>query len=101
MGKLDKGRCGLCCSLLVRLSDDDIRMIMNQGHKDFVEKTPKVQVLRKINGYCTFVEIKKGVATCTIYDIRPKICEEFVCIPEGWDDCKLKRHYDIKDFKKI
>lgn len=98
MGKLDKGRCGLCCSLVVRIDEKDKERIRKLGHKDefFVESAANnTQALRRINGYCRFVKIEDGIATCTIYDHRPRICREYVCVPEGEDDCKLKRHYNI------
>ena len=104
MGKLDTGRCGLCCSLVVKLSEEDIKRIQGLGYKKdlFVEEIAKgKKALKRINGYCRFVVIKDGIATCTIYDHRPKVCREFVCIPKGMDDCKLKRHYDIVDFEKV
>ncbi len=103
MGKLDKGRCGLCCSLVVRLNKDDIERIKKLGFskKYFVEDHRDDKILKKVNGYCQFVLIKEGIATCTIYDKRPKVCRDYVCIPDGMDDCKLKRHYSITDYSKI
>ncbi|OGM03182.1 hypothetical protein A3K72_01320 [Candidatus Woesearchaeota archaeon RBG_13_36_6] len=104
MGKLDKGRCGLCCSLVVKIFEEDIKRIENLGHKRdfFVENIENnKKALKRINGYCRFLVIKEGIATCTIYDHRPKVCREYVCIPPGMNDCKLKRHYDIVDITKI
>lgn len=104
MGKLDKGRCGLCCSLIVRLSDEDINRIMTLGFsQDFFthKKSNGDIVLKDVNGYCRFVEIKDGIAKCTIYETRPHVCKDYVCVNEGEDDCKLKRHYRIIDMDKI
>lgn len=104
MGKLDIGRCGLCCSLTVRLAAEDIQKIKELGHEQefFVEHVTKSQkALKRINGYCRFVIIKQGIATCTIYENRPKVCRDYVCIPDGMEDCKLKRHYNLVDFEKI
>ena len=104
MGKLDKGRCGLCCSLVVKLSEEDIKKIEKLDYKRefFVEKSASSRkALKRINGYCRFLVIKDGIANCTIYEHRPKVCQEFVCIPPGMDDCKLKRHYDIVNFEKV
>ncbi len=97
MGKLDTGRCGLCCSLLVRLNSKDIERIKELGYDDFTEIRKDEKILKRVNGYCIFLKIEEGIATCTIYDHRPKVCREYECIPEGYDDCKLKRHYKIVD----
>ena len=104
MGKLDKGRCGLCCCLTVKLESEDIKRIKALGFKQdfFVETVAKSQkALKRINGYCRFVQIEDGIATCKIYEHRPKVCREFICIPDGMDDCKLKRHYDLVDIQNM
>ena len=104
MGKLEKGRCGLCCSLVVRISEDDIKRIERLEYKRdfFVEKIANGDnALKRINDYCRFLVIKDGIAGCTIYEQRPKVCRDFVCIEPGMDDCKLKRHYNIVDITKV
>lgn len=98
MGKLERGRCGLCCTLLVRIDDSDIGRIKALGHKEssFVARTVrKERILKQINGYCTFLRIEKGIASCTIYESRPRICREYECIRPGDKECKLKRHYSV------
>ncbi|MFH1399819.1 MAG: YkgJ family cysteine cluster protein [Candidatus Woesearchaeota archaeon] len=94
------GRCGLCCSLLVRLNAEDIKRIRLWGYKErfFVAKGP---LLKRINGYCVFLEIKEGMATCTIYNDRPQKCREYVCVYPGEEDCRLKKHYSIVDIKQV
>lgn len=104
MGKLGRGRCGLCCTLLVRLGKEDIFRIRKLGYKEqsFVDKDSKgAPILKRINGYCRFMEIKEGIASCTIYDSRPKICREYVCIEPGEQECKLQRHYSVIDISEI
>ena len=104
MGKLEKGRCGLCCSLVVRLNKRDIDKIKALGYKEgfFVEKNSLGEdVLKRINGYCVFVEIKQGIASCVIYETRPRKCREYICVYNGEDDCRLKRHYTVVDTKKL
>lgn len=98
MGKLEKGRCGLCCSLLVRLTESDIGTIRKLGYDaaSFVEHTSRKEpILKRINGYCRFLKIENGIATCTIYNSRPKICREYECIRPGGADCWLLRHYSL------
>ena len=103
MGKLERGRCGLCCTLLVRLDPEDIERIKRLGSKEdsFVEHTGrKESILKRINGYCSFLKIEKGIATCTIYDSRPKICREYSCIAPREVVCKLQRHYSVVELGK-
>jgi Fe-S-cluster containining protein len=64
-------RCGQCCRLRVRLSEGDIRRLEKEGKKNFVEDK---KWLKRVNGYCKFLEIKKGIAKCTVYNARPNIC---------------------------
>lgn len=74
-------RCGNCCKLRVRLSKEDIKRITKSGNKNFVEDGVW---LKRVNGWCKFLEIKNGKARCTIYNYRPKICrwwplKKYVC----------------------
>ncbi len=82
-------RCGRCCSLRVKLTNEDIKRLKKSGKKNFVEKG---NWLKRINGYCMFLEIKNGKANCTVYDSRPKICrgwplKRFTC------DTRCKSYY--------
>ena len=64
-------RCGQCCRLRVKLSKEDIKRLEDSGVKDFIEGK---NWLKRVNGYCKFLEIKNGKAKCMVYDARPKIC---------------------------
>ena len=104
MGKLERGRCGLCCTLLVRLKRDDIERIRRLEKKEaaFVEYTDRKEpVLKRINGYCRFVRIEEGIASCTIYVSRPRVCKEYVCIKPGEAKCGLQRHYSVVELGKL
>ncbi|MCK4669596.1 MAG: YkgJ family cysteine cluster protein [Nanoarchaeota archaeon] len=73
-------RCGHCCRLLVRLSDEDIKRIEKNTkykRKYFVEVKKKKNTLKKINNYCIFLNISKGKSKCIIYKHRPNICQKF------------------------
>jgi len=104
MGKPERGRCGLCCTLLVRLGKEDIAKIGGLGIDEayFVDRDTKgAAILRRTNGYCRFLEIKDGIATCAIYSSRPKVCREYVCIKPGEKECALQRHYSVVDISDI
>jgi Fe-S-cluster containining protein len=85
-------RCGECCKLLVRLKEHDIRRIAKLGHdpNKFVNIVDGDKRLKQVDGYCIFLLRKDGLARCTIYNVRPKICKDFPKIPtfsgkKGWD----------------
>jgi len=67
-------RCGHCCRLLVKLSKEDIIRLNKKGESDFIGKKG---YMRQVNGYCKFLNLKRGVASCSVYDSRPKICRTF------------------------
>ena len=67
----------------------------------FVDKNTKGEdILRQTNGYCRFLKIEEGIAACTIYESRPRICRDYVCIEPGKDKCKLQRHYSVVELGK-
>ncbi len=70
-------RCGRCCKLLLKLNEEDIERIKTKGHKDFhVVKKGKC-CMKRINDYCIFLKLNKGICSCSIYEYRPKICKKF------------------------
>jgi len=68
-------RCGNCCRLRVRLSEEDIEKITKAGYKDFLDKNGKN--LKRINGYCNFLELNNGMTSCKIEKLKPEICKKF------------------------
>ncbi len=72
--------CGLCCTLTVRLSGNDIRRIEKSGHKKdefVVADADGKPLLKRENGWCTFFKRNGKVGLCTIYDSRPGNCRDF------------------------
>lgn len=67
-------RCGRCCSLKVCLSKEDIERLEKAGEKGFIEGT---NYLKMINGYCKFLTLKNGKASCSVYRSRPDICKNY------------------------
>ena len=67
--------CGECCRLKVSLSPKDIRRINSK--EDYVQHSKNESFIKRINGYCYFLFINKGISSCTIYDKRPEICRNF------------------------
>jgi Fe-S-cluster containining protein len=71
--------CGLCCTLTVRLSKEDIRRIEKTGKKkeDFSECISYEWLLNPEGNKCTFLHIKNRVGVCSIYENRPNDCKRF------------------------
>ncbi len=72
--------CGLCCTLTVRLSDNDIERIEKTGREkeDFVVADEDGKpLLKRENGWCTFFKREGKTGMCAIYDSRPDNCRDF------------------------
>ncbi|MBI2145689.1 YkgJ family cysteine cluster protein [Candidatus Woesearchaeota archaeon] len=73
--------CGLCCTLTVRLSDNEIRRIekgSSRKREEFVvADSDGKPLLKRENGWCTFFKREGKVGMCTIYDSRPDNCRDF------------------------
>jgi Fe-S-cluster containining protein len=67
-------RCGNCCKLHVKLNKEDIEKMKKAGLKDFIEGN---NWLKRINGNCKYLQMKNGVAGCSIDKVKPKICRTF------------------------
>jgi Fe-S-cluster containining protein len=89
-------KCGYCCTLAVKLSSDDVDRIKKKGYHEghFIEKRGHSDILKMVNNYCIFLEIRQGIASCKVYDARPKKCIEY----PGTTECSLHRHIMLTKF---
>ena len=90
--------CGLCCTLVVKLSRKEIEAIESLGHnrKDFTETDGVGNlVLKRPEGWCTFFERRNNIGYCKVYDKRPGPCSNF----PGKKLCDLKDNPIYKDWK--
>ena len=70
--------CGLCCTLVVKVTDKEVKAIENLGHKDFTQKDPDNNtILKRPDGWCNFLGKKGDIAYCKIYKDRPSPCRDF------------------------
>ena len=68
-------RCGRCCRLTVNLTEEEIKKIKKAGYKDFFTKKNE---LRKVNGYCVFLTLDKGITSCKLENsAKPAISKNF------------------------
>ena len=67
-------RCGNCCRLRVKLSDEEIKKIKGLGYDNFLSFN---RYLKKTKGYCIFLKFNNGISSCSIQDSKPRICNTF------------------------
>lgn len=72
--------CGSCCSALLPLSDKEIRIIKKYVKKKKIKPHRHIAVnANAIDLTCPFLDNRKTCEKCDIYEVRPKICREFIC----------------------
>lgn len=76
-GKCSK--CGNCCSDILPLSDTEIcrirKYIRQKGLKESKHLIPVAKPVLDMT--CPFRD--NGKKICTIYEVRPEICRQFIC----------------------
>ncbi len=92
---MDNGKCtqcGQCCSNLLPMTDEEIRIIRKyiKRHriKEHMHFLPLVEPA--IDMTCPFLNDDKKTEKCDIYRVRPKICQDFICCPSGRKPLDLK-----------
>jgi Fe-S-cluster containining protein len=84
--------CGNCCSNLLPLTNKEIREIKKYIEKHNIKKQDhRLFVLAKnqIDMMCPFLDDSKPKHKCTIYEVRPFICQDFICSREKQPDSRL------------
>ncbi|WP_419037746.1 YkgJ family cysteine cluster protein [Enterocloster bolteae] len=79
-GKCSK--CGNCCSDILPLSDDEIRRIHKYVCQKRIKESKHLIPVAKpvLDMTCPFRD--NGKKICTIYEVRPEICRQFICDSE-------------------
>lgn len=75
--------CGECCSNLLPITDAEIRKIKAYMKRNNI-KQQKHGVAPLRAGFdlkCPFLDESKE-KKCTIYPVRPKVCQDFICNPK-------------------
>lgn len=67
-------RCGECCQLRVKLSEEEIERIKKEGYSDFVDRHGYIKLKEKS---CQFLNFKNGKTLCSIEHIKPSVCKKF------------------------
>ncbi len=94
-------RCGFCCHLDVKLTENDIQRLKAAGKKDFSKQTDHGIFLKHIGNHCIFLDPKKKM--CKVYDSRPDICRRFPVHSDGEmsGKCQQDRRFGSRISRKI
>lgn len=95
--------CGACCPDCLNMSDNEIKRIREYIKKHDIKPCRHVPLLKKpgtsVDLLCPFVDINRPDKKCTIYEVRPEICREYIC--SETTEQMVKRVLEQKDNKKI
>ena len=74
--------CGGCCSNLLPMSQKEVDVIHRYIKKHHVKECKHLLPVAKqaFDMTCPFRDNDKKI--CTIYEVRPEICEQFICDSE-------------------
>ena len=79
-------QCGACCSRYLPLSQREIRQIKAYITKHNIKRQlhgVNVMAAPTLDHLCPFLDDTKPDHKCTIYEIRPIVCKEFICSWRG------------------
>lgn len=88
-------QCGSCCSNLLVMTAEEIETIHKYIKKHNIKEHKHILPLAEptIDMTCPFLDDRKSCEKCTIYEVRPRICRDFIC-------CTSKRpHIDDLKYK--
>ena len=80
----DSGKCtgcGACCSNFLPMTEEEIdtirKYIKKNGIKENKRFLPTSEPITDMD--CPFLDTTKKCEKCMIYEVRPKICRDFIC----------------------
>lgn len=89
--------CGNCCSRLLPMSQKEVdvihRYINKHGIKECKHLLPVARPV--IDMTCPFRDNDNNV--CTIYEVRPEICKQFICDSEKRAKCNRKLYSQTRN----
>ena len=76
--------CGACCSNFLPMTNDEIKTIKRYIAKNKIKEHRHILPLAEptIDMTCPFLDDSKSCEKCEIYEVRPKVCREFICNPK-------------------
>lgn len=76
--------CGNCCSNLLPMTDKEIRIIKKYIKRNGIKECKHILPLATptIDMTCPFLDDNRYCEKCMIYEVRPRICRNFICDPK-------------------
>ena len=75
-------QCGNCCSNLLPMTEEEIATIRKYIKVHHIrEYRHNYPIAITTDATCPFLDDDKRCEKCTIYEVRPKICRDFICCP--------------------
>lgn len=73
--------CGGCCSNILPITEDEIRTIRNYIKRYNIKEQKRLlpTVNPNLDMTCPFLDNSKKCDKCMIYEVRPRICRDFIC----------------------
>lgn len=95
----DKGKCtqcGACCSDLLFMTDKEIETIRKYIKANNIKEHRHILPLAEptIDLTCPFLNDGKKTEKCEIYEVRPRVCRDFICCPSKRPPVDVK--YQLK-----
>lgn len=85
-------QCGECCSNILPMTDEEIHIIRKYIKEHSIKEHRHLLPLSEpsIDMTCPFLDDSKETEKCDIYNVRPRICREFICCPSKRKPLDLK-----------
>ena len=88
-------QCGNCCSNLLPMTAEEIGIIHKYIKKHNIKEHRHILPLAEptLDLTCPFLNDNKPNEKCDIYEVRPRVCRDFICCPSKRppiDDLKYK-----------
>lgn len=77
-------QCGACCSNLLPMTAEEIETIHKYIKKHNIKEYKHILPLAEptLDLTCPFLNDSKPNEKCDIYEVRPRICRDFICDPK-------------------
>lgn len=78
-------QCGACCSNVLPMTDKEVETIRKYIKRHSIKPknhTTAPLAQPTLDMVCPFLDTKKNKEKCKIYEVRPRVCRDFVCSPE-------------------
>ena len=97
-------QCGSCCSNLLVMTEEEIETIRKYIKKHNIKEHRHILPLAEptLDMTCPFLNDSKPNEKCDIYEVRPRICREFICCPSkrpAMNDLKYKLKRRVVDVR--